>query len=148
MGRHIASQIMAEEGSVLGMWRGLGVALMTYAPTSGIVWSTYRWTKARLHSKMISKESEMRYAALNFVSGSVSGALAGMLTMPLDTVKIRKQVLAKRSTRSRHIVKAVYNELGVRGFFRGVVSRTCQYTVTCAVIMTVYDWVKRVSKLE
>jgi len=145
--RDIVRQIVAEEGSVLGMWRGLTLSLMTYAPTSGIVWASYRWTKPKFHEWFFDGENT-NYLMLNFMAGGISGGLGGLLTMPLDTVKVRKQVLARRSTRSIGIVKDVHGELGIFGFFRGVIPRTCQYTITCAIIMTVYDWVKRMSRNE
>ena len=78
-------------------------------------------------------------------SGGISGALGGALTIPLDTIKVRKQVLSLRSTKGIDIVKDIYNERGIYGFYRGIIPRTCQYTLTAAIIMLVYDWVKLMS---
>ena len=141
--RDIFKQILIEEGSIFGLWRGLTLSLMTYAPTSGIVWSSYKYLKPKIYEYITNNNF-----ILNAIAGSISGGLGGLLTMPLDTIKVRKQVLAKRSTKSKHIIKNVYNELGLFGFWRGVIPRTCQYSVTCAIIMNVYDWVKRLSQNE
>ena len=145
--RDILRKVVSEEKSVFGLWRGLTVSLMTYAPTSGIVWSTYRYIKPKLHQIMFADGDNVdaEHAMLNFVSGGISGGIGGLLTMPLDTIKVRKQVLGRRGTKGLDIIKSVYSELGVFGFWRGVVPRTCQYTVTCAIIMTVYGWVKKTS---
>eukprot|EP01084_Bolivina_argentea_P097652 175535_1 len=145
--KHIFQQIIKEEKSVFGLWRGLFLSLLTYAPTSGIVWAAYRYTKPKMNDILFEKANlNPNYVLLNFISGGIAGSFGGLLTMPLDTIKVRKQVLEKRSTKGIHIIKKVYGELGIFGFWRGVIPRTCQYTVTCAIIMTVYDWVKRMSK--
>eukprot|EP01083_Nonionella_stella_P013981 39330_1 len=143
----ILQQLLHEEKSIFGLWRGLTLSLMTYAPTSGIVWASYRYSKPKMYKLLYDgRQDNPNHVLPNLMSGAIAGGLGGFLTIPLDTIKVRKQVLAKRSTKAIDIVKNVYNELGILGFWRGVVPRTCQYTITCAIIMTVYDLIKRVSK--
>lgn len=80
--------------------------------------------------------------------GSLSGAVAGALTTPLDVTKTRI-MLAEKQTASKKLristmMKSIYNEAGVRGLCAGLSTRIISFTLGGAVFFGAYDYSKNV----
>lgn len=74
--------------------------------------------------------------------GSISGAIAGALTTPLDVAKTRI-MLAPASARSssvRRTLAAVFAERGVRGVFAGLLPRITSFALGGAIFLGAYDY--------
>ena len=83
-----AAALVRREG-VRGLFRGLGPMLCRDVPFSCTYWLVYE--RLRRRSVAAHPEHELSTCA-SFASGGAAGALATLLTMPLDVVKTRRQV--------------------------------------------------------
>lgn len=77
-----------QQNGVLSLWRGLSPMLLRDVPFSVSYWFGYEYLKLRLNSKLDPSYSPV----VPFVSGSISGAVAALLTNPLDVAKTHMQV--------------------------------------------------------
>ncbi|KAG5933023.1 hypothetical protein E4U53_001121, partial [Claviceps sorghi] len=83
------------------------------------------------------------------LSAGGAGALAALVTTPSDVVKTRMMVMAGRAdgAGSWSVVKMVYRERGLRGFFRGGLFRSGWTAIGSSLYLGTYDaakvWLKR-----
>lgn len=76
-----------QQNGVLSLWRGLSPMLLRDVPFSFLYWGSYEQVKLCL------QRSSTDYSPfIPFVSGSVSGTVAAVVTTPLDVVKTHMQV--------------------------------------------------------
>lgn len=94
----------------------------------GIVASGYL-TLTPMFSEYISKKYEINHSTATLVGGIAIGTGLAALTHPLDTVKtIQQKNLRDTSHQGSHTItyaaNQIFNEHGVRGFYKGVFFRT------------------------
>ena len=77
-----------QQNGVLSLWRGLSPMLLRDVPFSISYWFGYEYLKLKLNSNLDPSCSSI----VPFVSGSISGAIAAVLTTPLDVAKTHMQV--------------------------------------------------------
>ena len=94
--------------NVRGFYRGFGNTMTREMPGFAIYFNVY--------DKLKSSVDQPNFYH-HFVFGAASGATAWAFIYPQDLVKTRVQ--ASNDLSLRHIIKTVYQESGVRGFFRG-----------------------------
>ncbi|GMI14975.1 hypothetical protein TrVE_jg10963 [Triparma verrucosa] len=124
-----------------GLFHGLNVTLMRDVPFSGVYW--------------LSVEVLRGEGVGDFLGGMVSGVVASCFTTPFDVVKTRMQVeLGREINSSREgdgyvkekgsarIFKQLWEEEGVRGFWRGNVARCTRVGPACAVMLGTYSFLK------
>lgn len=128
-GLAVARGIIATEG-VRGLYRGSGVSLLLYVPSSGLWWGCYGgyqrllWdarARARGDGEADGSPSQGEVVGVQAGSALLAGATSGLLTTPLDVVKTQLQTapLGGRVT-LRQAVAGLLAADGVRGLFRGV----------------------------
>ena len=130
-------QIVRTDGPV-GLYRGFGLALMTYGPYVSIYFALYEeWKfvfpstsnpgkRGRQSLTGIAENDEVllvdRVLGSPFLGAAVASSISATLTCPLDVVKTRVQVY--QGPRIEHMYKHVFLRLwhteGIRGFFRGL----------------------------
>ena len=134
------SFILAQRGRIGwgGVWRelyrGWGVTIMREVPFTVIqfpLWEGMKTWKAGEGKGVSAGESA--------VFGSVSGAVAAVLTTPLDVVKTRLMLEGER-VGARVMVGRAWREGGWRAFFRGVGPRTVWISAGGAVFLGSYQW--------
>lgn len=57
---------------------------------------------------------------IKFVAGSISGGVASLIGNPADTLKTRMQAWEGKSHSIVWHAKAIYNDVGIHGFYRGL----------------------------
>lgn len=77
-----------QQNGVLSLWRGLAPMLLRDVPFSIFYWFSYEYLKLELNSALDPSYSTV----VPFVSGSMSGSVAAVLTNPLDVAKTHMQV--------------------------------------------------------
>ena len=78
-----------QQNGVLSLWRGLSPMLLRDVPFSVLYWLCYEYFKLEFTRSWLGD----RYAAIiPFLSGSMSGTIAAVVTNPLDVVKTHMQV--------------------------------------------------------
>ena len=116
-------------------------------PFSMIYWLGFEQLKAWLLTRM-----EYSYK-VPFIAGSISGAVAAAVTLPLDVVKTHMQVeLGERLATSGkmslgtgsmvEVMKKVVRQHGYQGLFVGFVPRVVKVAPACAIMITSYETCK------
>ncbi|KTF79514.1 hypothetical protein cypCar_00035537 [Cyprinus carpio] len=84
--------------------------------------------------------SQSSYAPLaNFSCGVLAGVLASIVTQPADVVKTHVQVSPDVFSGTSDVIRYIYKEHGLVGFFRGAVPRSLRRTMMAAMAWTVYE---------
>lgn len=126
-----------------GLWKGLAPTLLRDVPFSGIYWVTYENLKA-VRNKKVS-------FTYSFIAGSISGAIAAIITTPFDVVKTFKQIeLADdiiSDTASHHrstfaVMQQIYRQSGTKGLFTGLIPRIVKVAPACAIMVATFEYGK------
>uniref|UniRef100_A0A164VX08 Mitochondrial carrier protein n=1 Tax=Daucus carota subsp. sativus TaxID=79200 RepID=A0A164VX08_DAUCS len=126
-GLDVARKILKSDG-IRGFYRGFGLSVMTYSPSSAVWWASYGSSQRviwRLLGHGTESEepspSESTLVLVQGAGGIIAGAAASCITTPLDTIKTRLQVMGheKRPT-TRQVVRRLIADDGWQGFYRGL----------------------------
>ena len=131
---------------LLSLWRGLFPTLLRDVPFTIFYWVGYEYLKHEL----LSNQQDQQYSALvPFISGSISGAAAAVLTNPLDVVKTHMQVGLGESLEGHarelgkgslfDVMRKVVAEYGVVGLYAGLIPRVAKIAPACAIMITSYE---------
>jgi len=137
----IARRIVSTEGFP-GLYRGMGITMITYLPSSALWWGLYKATH-----KSIERTSPLTPTLLvEVASATVAGAFTSTLTMPLDAIKTRTQVQSANGGEAVHFVR-VARELvatdGIRALWRGVFWRGTHTIIWGCTMVVCYEQLKR-----
>ncbi|KAL6596352.1 hypothetical protein ACP70R_047716 [Stipagrostis hirtigluma subsp. patula] len=147
-------KILLADG-VRGLYRGFGLSIVTYAPSNAVWWSSYAMAQ-RFLWRVVGTDRSESYASLMAVQGAsaaVAGGAAALVTMPLDTVKTRLQVMeadAAAATRPTlaSTVRDLLKEGGWAACYRGLGPRWGPMSLSAATMVTTYEFLKRLSAKE
>jgi solute carrier family 25 S-adenosylmethionine transporter 26 len=145
-GMQIARKALAEEGLVRGLYRGYGTTVLREIPFALIQFPLWELFKSRWSASRPGPLAPWQSAAC----GSLAGAVAAMLTTPLDVAKTRIMLseagseMAKRSSTS-HALVCLWKEGGTRALFRGVTPRTLLISMGGAIFFGVYEKAKQLT---
>jgi solute carrier family 25 protein 44 len=131
---------------IRGVYRGLGIAVLSYTPTSAMIWGNFFFLSSHINA-YFGLDPNVKWSpqstAISAASGFMSATFAGAVTNPLDIVRTRIQVNPKSAT-VWQTVRDLYNEpSGIRGFWRGVVPRMVAMGGSMSLVMSAYDTLKR-----
>ncbi|CAN1120797.1 Solute carrier family 25 member 44 [Linum perenne] len=157
-----------------GLYRGFGISILTYAPSNAVWWASYsvahRFVWSCLNSSSSSSCKEKRYDRVCGATGcgfnrndsmtmfGVQGLCAAMasgasavVTMPIDTIKTRLQVLDGEQCGRRkpltvmETVRNLMNEGGFAACYKGLGPRWVSMSMSAATMITTYEFLKRLS---
>ncbi|XP_062205907.1 uncharacterized protein LOC133907828 [Phragmites australis] len=144
-------KILLADG-VRGLYRGFGVSVLTYAPSSAAWWASYATAQRLLWRTVGSAHHESRGAAMAVqgASAAAAGGAAALVTMPLDTVKTRLQVMdaGARAPSLAAAARALVREGGWASCYRGLGPRWASMSLSAATMVTAYEFLKRLSAKE
>ncbi|KAG9160351.1 hypothetical protein Leryth_008774 [Lithospermum erythrorhizon] len=161
-GMDVVRKVVKADG-IRGLYRGFGLSVMTYSPSSAVWWASYgtsqrliwRWFKSMSkvdsrsllgngmeHDKSPSKGSIVTVQA---AGGIFAGATASFVTTPLDTIKTRLQVMGheKRPTASQ-VVKQLIKDDGWTGFYRGLGPRFFSMSAWGTTMIIAYEYLSKI----
>jgi solute carrier family 25 protein 33/36 len=117
----IAKKIFEKDG-IMGFWKGMKPTLIGIIPCRSVYFYSYEQSKRYLGSIGM-REGSVPNA---LISGLAAGVSSNTLTNPIWMVKSRLQLLAdstagqKAYTGYRDVVKSIFREEGVGGFYKGI----------------------------
>ncbi|MQL79218.1 hypothetical protein Taro_011666 [Colocasia esculenta] len=139
-----------------GLYRGFGVSILTYAPSSAVWWASYSLSQRVIWGGvgccLCSSGGEgltPGYGAVSAVqaaSAAVAGGVSAVTTMPLDTIKTRMQVVEGEEGKSVwRTVRALVREGGWAACYRGLGPRWASMSMSAVTMVTTYELLKRLS---
>jgi solute carrier family 25, member 44 len=138
---------------VRGLYRGFGASVLTYAPSSAAWWGSYSAAQRQLWRAVEPERQDSRAAAVAVqgLSAAAVGGAAALVTMPLDTVKTRLQVMGGAGAGAPSLAAAarkLVHEGGWSACYRGLGPRWASMTLSSATMVTAYEFLKRLSAKE
>ena len=155
-------KILKKDGAK-GLYRGFGISILTYAPSNAVWWASYSVAQRMvwggvgwcLCKKGCGGEGELRpdsktVMAVQGVSAAMAGGMSALITMPLDTIKTRLQVLDGDENRRRgptvmQTVRKLVREGGWMACYRGLGPRWASMSMSATTMITTYEFLKRLS---
>ncbi|KAF5793411.1 putative mitochondrial carrier protein [Helianthus annuus] len=152
-----------------GLYRGFGISVMTYAPSNAVWWASYsvvqRLVWGGVGSYLCKKDDDgvvvMRpdsttVMAVQGVSAAMAGGVSALVTMPLDTIKTRLQVLDNNDDNNNNgngrkgptvgqTVRNLVREGGWMALYRGLGPRWASMSMSATTMITTYELLKRLS---
>ncbi|KAH1145207.1 hypothetical protein GYH30_041146 [Glycine max] len=155
-------KILKKDGAN-GLYRGFGISILTYAPSNAVWWASYSVAQRMvwggvgwcLCKKGCGGEGELRpdsktVMAVQGVSAAMAGGMSALITMPLDTIKTRLQVLdgdenGRRGPTVMQTVRKLVREGGWMACYRGLGPRWASMSMSATTMITTYEFLKRLS---
>ncbi|KAF2592225.1 hypothetical protein F2Q70_00044657 [Brassica cretica] len=139
---------------VKGLYRGFGISILTYAPSNAVWWASYSVAQSMVWGEENGntvKPDSKTVMAVQGVSAAVAGSVSALITMPLDTIKTRLQVLdgedsnGKRGPSIGQTVRNLVREGGWTACYRGLGPRCASMSMSATTMITTYEFLKRLS---
>lgn len=149
-----------------GLYRGFGMSIVTYAPSNAVWWASYSVTQRLVwggYGCYFRRKDECKddnggncfrpdtrtVVAVQGVSAAMAGGISALITMPLDTIKTRLQVLDGEDNRRPptigQTVKNLLKEGGWAACYRGLGPRWASMSMSATTMITTYELLKRLS---
>ncbi|XP_076903753.1 uncharacterized protein LOC143603307 [Bidens hawaiensis] len=150
-GLDVARKVLKQDG-IRGLYRGFGLSVMTYSPSSAVWWASYGSSQRVIWSLLGhgsdgdgSVPSQGTIVLVQGAGGISAAAAASIITTPLDTIKTRLQVMGhdKRPS-TREVVKTLIAEDGWKGFYKGIGPRFFSMSAWGTSMILAYEYLKRI----
>ncbi|KAJ6936457.1 solute carrier family 25 member 44-like isoform X1 [Populus alba x Populus x berolinensis] len=160
-GLDVARKIIRTDG-IRGFYRGFGLSVMTYSPSSAVWWASYGssqriiwrntdsgYRQTRSTVRLLGQGTDSEEAApskstimlVQATGGIIAGATASCITTPLDTIKTRLQVMGhERRSSARQVVKNLIKDDGWTGFYRGLGPRFVSMSAWGTTMILAYEY--------
>ncbi|KAJ0987529.1 hypothetical protein J5N97_005885 [Dioscorea zingiberensis] len=171
-------KILRSDG-LRGLYRGFGMSILTYAPSNAVWWASYSLSQRIIwggigcylcrrgdcdNSSEEGSAAGLRpdykmVAVVQGVSAAMAGGASCLVTMPLDTIKTRMQVMdsgddgyggrsSNKGSAGMTIGRTVRNLLKEGGWgacYRGLGPRWASMSMSATTMITTYEFLKRLS---
>ncbi|CAL5324934.1 unnamed protein product [Camellia sinensis] len=149
-GLDVARKVLTVDG-IRGLYRGFGLSVLTYSPSSVVWWASYGSSQRLIWSGYYStiEHEESAPSLWTIVSvqaagGIFTGATASCITTPLDTIKTRLQVMGhEKKLTVREVVKGLVADDGWKGLYRGLGPRFFTMSAWGTSMILSYEYLKR-----
>lgn len=150
-----------------GLYRGFGISILTYAPSNAVWWVSYsvaqRLVWGGIGCYLCKKDDDMfenrvgalrpdckTVTAVQGVSAFMAGGVSAVITMPLDTIKTRLQVLdgdenCRKGPTFGQTFRNLVREGGLMACYRGLWPRWAAMSISATTMITTYEFLKRLS---
>ncbi|KAK6125034.1 hypothetical protein DH2020_041212 [Rehmannia glutinosa] len=174
-GIDVFRKILNTDG-IRGLYRGFGISILTYAPSNAAWWASYSvaqrlvWggmgclCRERQENGVISvgnnsnssgsnnglRPDAKTVMAVQGLSAAMAGGISALITMPLDTIKTRLQVLdgdenGRKGPTLGQTVRNLVREGGWLACYRGLGPRCASMSLSATTMITTYEFLKRLS---
>ncbi|VVB17130.1 unnamed protein product [Arabis nemorensis] len=138
-----------------GFYRGFGISILTYAPSNAVWWASYSLAQKSIWSRFKRsygrKEDTTGSMMVQGVSAAMASGCSALITMPIDTIKTRLQVLDAEENGRRQAmtvmqsVKSLMKEGGFGACYRGLGPRWVSMSMSATTMITTYEFLKRLA---
>ncbi|MCO5577188.1 hypothetical protein L7F22_031012 [Adiantum nelumboides] len=144
-GFDVIRKVLKTDG-VRGLYRGFGMSVITYSPSSAVWWASYGasqrliWKGLGHYSTGINeqeKPKQWQVVSVQAAGGVVAGSVVSIATTPLDTIKTRLQVIDTIEKPTIYsTVRTLLKEDGPKGLYRGLGPRFLSISAwgTCMIV--------------
>ncbi|KAL8471809.1 hypothetical protein ACS0TY_029151 [Phlomoides rotata] len=156
-GLDVARRIIKAHG-VRGLYRGLGLSIATYSPSSGVWWASYGASQHMIwrfldHGSETERTapSEGKILLAQASGGIFAAATATLLSNPLDTMKTRLQMTGHaydKGPTAKQVVRSLIADGGWTGFYRGLGPRFFTMSAWGTSMIVSYEYLKRLCALD
>ncbi|KAH9676814.1 mitochondrial substrate carrier family protein [Citrus sinensis] len=151
-GLDVARKVIQSDG-LRGLYRGFGLSVMTYSPSSAVWWASYGSSQRVIwrflgHGTGIDDAvpSQSKIVLVQATGGLIAGATASCITTPLDTIKTRLQVMGHdRRPSATQVVKKLISEDGWKGLYRGLGPRFFSMSAWGTSMILAYEYLTIIS---
>lgn len=137
-----------------GLYRGLGLTLLTALPYEGLKFGLYPMFKSMMPAELAGWKTRRDDGNLKTISmvlcGGTAGCIAGTLTYSNDTVRRQMQIAGRPGNHGYpqfrnaiHAYKYCYQTSGFKGFYRGLVPNLIRLVPNIGVEFAMYEFLKR-----
>lgn len=157
-------KIVCSDG-LRGLYRGFGISILTYAPSNAVWWGSYsvahRSIWGSIGSYCCKRDDVGGYrpdgkamVVVQGLSAAMASGVSALVTMPLDTVKTRLQVLDddccnsssyRRTPTVLQTVRNLVKEGGFSACYRGLGPRWASMSMSAITMITTYEFLKKLS---
>lgn len=150
-------KIMNVDG-VRGLYRGFGISILTYAPSNAVWWASYSIAHRSIWGGIgcyFCKKNDdgngyrpdgKAVVGVQAVSAMMASGASALVTMPLDTIKTRLQVLDGEGRPTiTQTVRNLVKEGGLSACYRGLGPRWASMSMSATTMITTYEFLKRLS---
>jgi len=144
---HCLRFIFATEG-IFGLFKGLGPNLMGVIPSRAIYFWSYSTAKSTVNGYLPASNRDAPF--VHVVSALTAGVSVSTLTNPIWLIKTRLQLDRTHSSKTltiRKAVKQIYNEKGIRSFWRGVTASYWGAGET-VIFFVIYEQLKKQREIQ
>ncbi|KAI9228295.1 MAG: mitochondrial carrier domain-containing protein [Piptocephalis tieghemiana] len=137
-------QLIIREEGVLALWKGNLTAQYLYLAYGAVQFSTYQRVRTMiLHDQSPFKSASQTSAS--FIAGSASGALATVMSYPLDLLRTRLASQGKDKVYTQLIpsIRQIIRVEGVYGLYRGLLPSLLQISPYMGLMFGSYDLLHR-----
>ncbi|XP_071729724.1 uncharacterized protein [Rutidosis leptorrhynchoides] len=143
-------KIIYKDG-IKGLYRGFGLSILTYAPSNAVWWASYSMAHRAILDRVGCHGNGLRPDSKGVVAVQAAGAVmasgfSALVTMPLDTVKTRVQVLDGEGCNGvRKTIGKLIKEGGLSACYRGFGPRWVSMSFSATIMITTYEYLKKLS---
>nr|GMC57066.1 solute carrier family 25 member 44 [Ipomoea batatas]GMC59487.1 solute carrier family 25 member 44 [Ipomoea batatas]GMC62234.1 solute carrier family 25 member 44 [Ipomoea batatas] len=150
-GLDVVRKVLKSEG-IRGLYRGFGLSVVTYSPSSAVWWASYGSSQRFMWSLLghgfengQPAPSQGMVVSVQAAGGIIAGATASCITTPLDTIKTRLQVMGHKNDRpnARQVVKQLIAEEGWSGLYRGLGPRFVSMSAWGTSMILAYEYLSK-----
>ncbi|XP_002736545.1 solute carrier family 25 member 44-like [Saccoglossus kowalevskii] len=127
-------------GGARAFYNGFNASVLTFVPSSAILWGFYSFYT---HFLLSHAPSTVPLFAVQACAGPLAAICAAPLSHPMDLVRVRIQLM--QSPNVRMACADIYQSQGLAGFTRGLVPRAIAITHSSIIMLLCYETVKQLS---
>ena len=95
------------------------------------------------------KQTERLDTISTFICGASAGSISASITCPFDVVKTHRQIqlgenVNAKSQKTITVMRQIYRTKGVKGLFAGLTPRVTKVALSCAIMITTFEYFKKV----
>jgi solute carrier family 25 carnitine/acylcarnitine transporter 20/29 len=118
----------------MGLYRGCMILAARDSLSFGLYFYTYEYLR-----RYFKRRNQTNQIFTDLISGGVAGSIAWFHIMPLDVIKSRLQANCNENIKLAQLIKEIYYESGLKGFYKGLFPTVIRGFLVNACILCVYS---------